>query len=261
MRALTVDGLAESGSFKNDAYSPFPGDSTITELQLYDSNISHSIRDLISSCANLEVFRYSHTDYSADYELEERFQPSLFFDSLASTRKSLRCLWLHHLSCHLSEDIEPDSPHNDWFGSLADFLELREVHMRLQNLLDIRPGIGKYEVATPLVDILPSSVEWLYIEDCKEKYIPILISQLRDLVSNRHTRVPHLVGLDIEGQFHHNPAPGEITLAALRLKPAFHKLIEPLRVACKEAGVEFIIRDFSCPDSMKNSPMLRNFEV
>lgn len=52
------------------------------------------------------------------------------------------------------------------------------------------------------MDVLPPSLEWLYIEDGDKKYIPILVSQLLDLVSNRETRAPNLDCLGIEGSFY-----------------------------------------------------------
>lgn len=202
MRALIASGVVET-SFEIDKHLsqlPLPGSSSITYLNLWYSNGCYGMRDLISSCANLECFKYNHAD---THMLGQRFRPSVFFDSLAPAKKSLRSLWLDYCWYHIAEDIEdPDTPHNDRFGSLADFPKLREVRIRLRNLLDIRPGPGgDAVVTTPLIDILSSSIEWLYIEDCKEKYAPILVSQLQDLVSHRRTRVPRLARLDIQGQF------------------------------------------------------------
>jgi len=255
MRVLIASGVVET-SFEIDKHLsqlPLPGSSSITYLNLWYSNGCYGMRDLISSCANLECF-YNHAD---THMLGQRFRPSVFFDSLAPAKKSLRSLWLDYCWYHIAEDIEdPDTPHIYRFGSLADFPKLREVRIRLRNLLDIRPGPGgDAVVTTPLIDILPSSIEWLYTEDCKEKYAPILVSQLQDLVSHRRTRVPRLARLDIQGQFHQKQ-PDEYTIwPGFHLKPELHELIDPLCDACQEAGIEFFVRDHTCRSSMEGIPM------
>jgi hypothetical protein len=137
--------------------------------------------------------------------------------------------------------------HDEWFGSLVDFTALKEVRVRLPNLLDIR---YQNEPTTPLMECLPSSLETLYIEECEERYLGMLVSQLQAVIKNRRTRFPQLRRVDIEGAFLNVSSDdddqvansGPDVLEAV-IKDKIYQAAEPLHIDCVSAGLELHLHD------------------
>ncbi|KAJ5887402.1 hypothetical protein N7495_007443 [Penicillium taxi] len=220
-----------------------PGSSTITDIDLRSSSGNHGMKTLVASCTGLRSFKYQHSDSNL---ISRGYQPTAFYRSLARSKGTLQTLWLDHYGDHYPFTAAGlNQSHDEWFGSLADFTALREVRIRLPNLLDIQ---YRNDPTTPLLNCLPSSLETLYIEGCEERQVPMLASQLQAVIENRCTRMPRLQRVEIEGGFRNtssdeyadttNPATFDNTI-----KSKIMQAVEPLHVHCIAAGVELHLYD------------------
>ncbi|KAL4893599.1 hypothetical protein BDV59DRAFT_207697 [Aspergillus ambiguus] len=262
MRAFSADSVIESrpspdSEMQNmdngSPQTPAIRSSTISEITLNSSNGSMGMESLIASCASLKSFKYQHSD---SHLLAEGYQPSAFYRSLAASKNSLHTLWLDTCGTHLPFTIAGvNETHDEWFGSLAEFTALKDIRIRLPNLLDVR---YQPEPSTPLLDVLPRSVESLYIEGCKENTLSMLIRQVEMVLSKRSTQFAGLRRLDIEGFFHDEEdeeASGYQESATQNggekvIKSRIYEMAEPLRTACANAGIEMFLRDRECLATM-----------
>lgn len=261
MRAFSADSVIESRPREDGEHdaetggleTPAIGSSPITEITLNSSNGSQGMESLIASCSSLQSFKYQHSDA---HLLAEGYQPSAFYRSLAGSKHSLHTLWLDTCGNHLPFTIAGvNETHDEWFGPLVDFTTLKDIRIRLPNLLDIR---YQPEPSTALPDVLPKSVESLYVEGCKENSLAMLINQLKLVLGKRATQFAGLRRLDIEGFFHDEEdedASGYQESAAATggekfIKPRVYEMAEPLRSACVDAGVELFLRDRACLATM-----------
>ncbi|CAL5869129.1 uncharacterized protein PFLUO_LOCUS3357 [Penicillium psychrofluorescens] len=225
-----------------------PGFSSIKEIDLRSSNGNHGMESLIASCADLRSFKYQHTDA---HIVSHGYQPSAFYRSLTRSKNSLQTLWLDQHGDHYPFTAAGlNQTHDEWFGSLAGFVALRQVRIRLPNLLDIR---YQNQPSTPLVDCLPPTLETLYIEGCEERNLSMLASQLQTVIKNRQAKVPQLHRVDIEGAFHDDPSddsghsessPNECPESMIKDK--ILQAAEPLHVDCLNAGIELHLHDRMC---------------
>ncbi|KAJ5474216.1 hypothetical protein N7475_003782 [Penicillium sp. IBT 31633x] len=219
--------------------------SSITDIDLRASSGNHGMEALVSSCADLKSFKYQHSD---SHVLSHGYQPSAFYRSLTHSKKSLQTLWLDHYGSHHHFTAAGlNQSYDEWFGSLADFTALRELRVRLPNLLNIQ---YQSEPTTPLIECLPSSIETLYIEGCEERYLGMLVAQLQTIIKSRRTRFARLKHIDIEGAFQNvnpdddNPVPssGSQNLEAA-IKEKVYQAAEPLHIDCVHAGLELYLHD------------------
>lgn len=269
MRAVYADSVIDPSSITSDVYndndegedetdgdsevsekSP-SGLSPITEIDLRASSGNHGMESLVASCADLKSFKYQHSD---SHVHSQGYQPSAFYRSLTRSKDTLHTLWLDHYGDHYPFTAAGlNQTHDEWFGSLADFTALREVRIRLPNLLNIR---YQPEPPTPLVNCLPQSLETLYIEGCEERHLSILASQLQTVLKHRQSKAPHLQRLDIEGAFQNVPSDDSsedssppIEILDNNIKSKITQAVEPLHVDCIAAGIELHVHDraFSQP--------------
>ena len=259
MRAISADAVLEQGSqLENEETTAEPVTrSAIDEIRLSSSNGRQGMDTLISSCAPLKSFKYQHSDSHA---LAEGYQPSAFYQSLAPSKNTLETLWLDYCGDHYTFTAAGlNESHDEPFGSLGDFTALKDIRIRLPNLLDIR---YQAEPISPLPDVLPSSLQSLYVEGCKENNLSTLVSQLDMVLKNRQSRFPSLTRLDVEGFFHdagdyEDSGYDEAAANAEKcIKPKVYETAETLRARCEDAGIEFYIRDRVVADTMKGSPIL-----
>jgi hypothetical protein len=220
------------------------GFSSITEIDLRSSSGNHGMEKLIASCAELKSFKYQHSD---THVFSHGYQPSAFHRSLERSKKSLQTLWLDNYGSHYPFTAAGlNQSQDEWFGSLVDFTALREVRVRLTNLLDIR---YQSEPTTPLMECLPSSLETLYIEGCEERYLGMLVSQLQRVIKNSRDRFPKLTRVDIEGEFHSVPLDddGHIITSGPVLKAVIKNKVfqvaEPLHMDCVRSGIDLHLHD------------------
>lgn len=261
MRTLSADTVMESDSAQEAWGSPpstplTDSPSSISEITLSASNGAKGMESLIASCLSLKTFKYQHSD---SHLHAEGYQPSAFYRSLAGSKNTLETLWLDTCGHHLPFTIAgANQTHDEWFGSLADFTALKDMRVRLPNLLDVRYQL---EPSTPLPDILPRSLESLYVEGCKENTLAMLLNQVRMVLGQRTSRFPALRRVDIEGLFHDEEDyedsgyNGRSGTAEKVIKPRVYEMVEPVRTACTEAGIDLFLRDRVCLETMKGSPV------
>ncbi|KAL6236153.1 hypothetical protein BDW75DRAFT_118390 [Aspergillus navahoensis] len=223
---------------------------SFSEITLTSSNAFQGLESILSSCAALKSFKYQHTDALL---LAEGFRPSAFNTSLSRHKSTLETMWLDNLGTHLPFTISGiNESHEEWFGSFADFTALKDLRIRLPNLLDIQYSL---EPQTPLIDILPGTIESLYIEDCKERLLGMLLGQVRSVLEarTRKTRFRALRRLDIEGFFHDDEEDADTSgggNGGMVIKPRVYEMVEPLGGVCEEAGVKLSLRDRMCLHTM-----------
>lgn len=259
MRVFCADSVIESEFAQKTQDSrlneSFPGVSSISEIKLTASNGAKGMERLIASCSVLQSFKYQHSD---SHLYSEGYRPSAFYSSLSGCKDTLETLWLDNCGTHLPFTITgANETHDECFGSWADFTALKDMRIRLPNLLDVR---YQPEPSIPLSEILPKSIESLYIEGCKETLLSMLLSQLEILISKHASRFPALKWLNIEGFFHEDEDYEDsgyestaITEVKL-IKPRVYELFQPLREVCAQAGISLAVRDRVCLETMKGSP-------
>lgn len=157
--------------------TPAAGYSSMTEIDFRASSGNQGMEMLIATCANLKSFKYQLSDANV---LSRGYQPAAFRRSLARSKETLHTLWLDHYGEHYAFTVAGlNQSRDEWFGSLADFTALRELRIRLPNLLDIQ---YRTEPSTDLIECLPPSLETLFIEGCEDRHMVVLASQLRIVV-------------------------------------------------------------------------------
>ncbi|KAH1589902.1 hypothetical protein KXX25_004660 [Aspergillus fumigatus] len=272
MRAVAVDSVVESTSAdeqpqpeqeqeQEQEQEPSPT-SSVSEIVLNSSSGANGMTSIVAACSAIRSFKYQHSD---DHLLAEGYQPAAFYRSLSASKHTLHTLWLDSCGVHLPFTMTgANETHEEWFGSLADFKSLKDVRIRLPNLLDIR---YQAEPSVPLTELLPAGVESLYMEGCKENSLAMLVNQLRTLLSARHNggvdgesgqppRFKDLKKLEIEGMFHDEEDYDDsgyegFAAGAKVIKPRVYEMVRPLRRDCEFSGVGLFIRDRVCPETMK----------
>ncbi|KAF7126092.1 hypothetical protein CNMCM5793_002514 [Aspergillus hiratsukae] len=262
MRAITVDSVIESTSADaQPQQEPSPPASSVSDIVLNSSSGAKGMSSIVAACSALRSFKYQHSD---GHLLAEGYRPAALYRSLSASKHTLHTLWLDSCGVHLPFTIAgANETHDEWFGSLADFTNLKDVRIRLLNLLDIR---YQAEPSVPLAEVLPTGVESLYVEGCKENSLAMLVNQLGTLLGvnncgvsdgrrGQSPRFKDLKKLEIEGMFHEEEyedsgyegsATGEKVI-----KQRVYEMVGPLRRACELAGVGLFIRDRGCPETMK----------
>ncbi|KAL4920741.1 hypothetical protein BDW62DRAFT_208851 [Aspergillus aurantiobrunneus] len=223
----------------------------LSEITLTCSNGAQGMKELISSCPSLKSFKYQHSDAQL---LAEGFQPSAFSESLSNNKTTLETIWLDNLGEHLPFTFAGlNESHDEWFGSFADFTALKDLRIRLPNLLDIQYQL---EPSSPLTEVLPDSIESLYIEGCKENSLDMLIRQVKSVLEARKTRFKALRWLHIEGFFHDDDEDADASSDGANgdggrvIKPRVYEMVEPLQEACAQAKVQLFLRDRMCLQTM-----------
>lgn len=258
MRSISADTVMESNSTQEDRgmseVDPLTDASSISEITLSEGNGAKGMKSLIASCPSLKTFKYQHSDLHLH---AEGYQPSAFYRSLVGNRSTLQTLWLDSCGHHLPFTITGiNETHDEWFGSLAEFTALKDLRIRLPNLLDIR---YQPEPTTPLPEVLPQSLESLYVEGCKENSLSILLQQVHMVLGQHASRFPMLNRVDIEGFFHDDDDYEDSGYEGNRgtgekvIKPRVYEMVEPLRIACAEASVDLFLRDRLCSETMNGS--------
>ncbi|KAL4903763.1 hypothetical protein BDW74DRAFT_155382 [Aspergillus multicolor] len=227
----------------------------LSEITFTSSNAFNGLKTLLGhpSCRALKSFKYQHTDALL---LSEGFQPSAFNASLSRHKSTLETLWLDNFGTHLPFTIGGlNESYEEWFGSLADFTALKDLRIRLTNLLDIQYS---FEPVTPLTEVLPEGIERLYVEDCKERSLGMLLGQIGlVLEARKNGRFKQLRDFDIEGFFHDDEEDVETSgdgdwegSGGLVIKPRVYEMVEPSKEACERAGIRLGLRDWMCPQTM-----------
>ncbi|PYH75886.1 hypothetical protein BO82DRAFT_359659 [Aspergillus uvarum CBS 121591] len=261
MRTFTADSVVETtrseeseSETADSEYEPVVGSSSISEITLCTSSGSRGMESLIASCSSLKSFKYQHSD---SHLLSEGYRPSSFYRSLDTSKHCLQSLWLDNGGTHLPFTVAgANETHDEWLGPLTEYTSLKELRIRLPNLLDIRYQL---DPSCPLTDILPPSLEALYVEGCKENSLTMLVGQLKSVLQKRKTQFTSLKRLDIEGFFHDEEdeeASGyqaSDSMGERFIRPRVYEMAEPLREVCVDVGIDLYLRDRDCLETMRGS--------
>ncbi|KAL5332399.1 hypothetical protein BJX70DRAFT_407641 [Aspergillus crustosus] len=259
LQRLSIDSFVEylppsdqgdnDDSDSNDDPSK-PSISPISDLILTSSNAPDGTSTLLTSCPSLKTFKYQHSDDHAP--ATTGFQPRAFSQTLSPHKSTLETLHLDNFGTHhaftasgLNESCD------DRFGSLADFTALRELRIRVRNLLDVPYTL---EPTVSLAEVLPVQIESLFIEDCRENLFGMLVRQLAGLLE---ARFGALRRIDVEGFFHVDDedldasgVDGSAGRCARVIKPAVYDAVQTVEEACAEAGIQFVLRDRMCVQTL-----------
>ncbi|KAF7622609.1 hypothetical protein F9C07_11460 [Aspergillus flavus] len=228
------------------AFLPVPARSPVEDLVLdFFCNGRHGMVDFITSCANLKRFVYQHTNYMVwvsrqDEEdcagVDASFRPWCFHEALQTQKHSLEVLHLNDLGdasiprrTHLYKGHVDPISHDRWFGSLADFRKLWDLHIRASNLLNLHPE--ETEEMILLGDILPKSLRVLHLADCNDEICAVLLTHLEDLLARREEQFPSLQSLLI------SPEREEPHGTRIRIKDSFRKQWTALQEMYDRVGV------------------------
>ncbi|KAI9931369.1 hypothetical protein MW887_009944 [Aspergillus wentii] len=244
-----------------EAARPPPASSSITELRFIGEtytrcNGSNGFATFITACKNLEIFEYQHDDCADWSNRYVEFRPRAFYHPLITTQKhSLQVLRLSDIG-----DVEPidnDSygpgeaenilhagghPSNGWFGCLKEFTALRELRIRLRNLLDFGP-MSKVPTVT-FVEILPSTLEYLSIADYQIRDFDVLTANLEEMLVSHKDMFPVLGKIEIQphdlDQSSHDTAGEEGPTPRYEIPVSIRESFDPVKDTCEKAGIEFV---------------------
>ncbi|RAH65314.1 F-box protein [Aspergillus aculeatinus CBS 121060] len=222
------------------------GTLPITEIEIM-GNGRYGMRELITACQNLKVFDWQHNDIELIGESYRRFRPRAFYSSLSTQKHSLVELRLHGQSFYdIGTDFDEDDdgeaeseldPPDNWFGSLADFVKLQELRMRVVNLLDFRSE--SFEPNKALKNILPGSLERLFLTECHAEHTDRLHQELMELFACRTQKFPNLGLLIIVCKFLKELDPPTATRCECVPDALQKSFIEPIKAAAEGVGVDF----------------------
>ncbi|TPR06282.1 Fungal specific transcription factor domain family protein [Aspergillus niger] len=113
LRSVSLDSVVESMGVQIDhpAFKPAKGTSPVVELEFgAHPNGSKGMADFITSCANLEKFKYQHSNQVIWGERYMNFRPRAFYSALLSSLKeilpsSLKWLCLSHYEDSLRDQV------------------------------------------------------------------------------------------------------------------------------------------------------------
>jgi hypothetical protein len=194
--------------------------STITEIDLLNSNSYYGLRNWIESCQALRRFRIT---CGGALVSDGEFDTRAIHQSLQLHKTTLESVWI----CLNNEENVEDSE----VGSFAEFAALKTPHVSvsLLGLIAFDESMGSRQ----LTYLLPPSLENLFLCDCLPLYISETCKQLEDLINLGV--VPNLMrlGLQSEGIYH---------------SPRRQQDFEPLKHRCKEAGIVFNVYGADCAE-------------
>jgi hypothetical protein len=241
MREFASSGLADIRGKRPLRFGTVS--SSITHLTLERSMLTaNALRVLLSSCPNLQCLKYDHRAMA-----NEPFHMGILHDCLAPRKDTLRSLWLNYryFGDAPLDRQEPCLQLGQWMGSFSSYGRLRELRIPLELLLDIG-SVGHHPRKALFDKVLPSALEWLYIHDCYEARLPMLVLQLLWLVLHRERQAPCLTRLDLQNKrtytwwlpfttwFHHELLP---------LSPESSRMPRSLQGVCDAKGIEFYVQD------------------
>jgi hypothetical protein len=205
--------------------------SGITRLVLSYIHGRSSILRYITACANLQVFKYEHTDdHSTGFF--PVWSPQHLYQALETQKHSLQVLYVGYWDFKRESFAEvyrliTFRPGFWGFGSLVEFTHLREIDIPVVFFHEFLGGVP----ALDLLDKLPSSVEKLCLSEILDRDIDIVVSALCAMVSSRD-QFPRLQVIEVclLGLF-----PGERNGEWFVLVRAAFAALEGM---CNAAGVE-----------------------
>lgn len=146
---------------------PPPRCSNITDIDLHETNAAEGMRVWVQACKALKSFRIIHGGALISYS---DLQPRKIYESLSLHKATLESIWI---GC--AEDSEGDND-DEWLGSFAGFTALKFLYVHAVNLV----GLDMHgNPARRLKDVLPPSLETLYLRPFKDNCFEQLIEFIR----------------------------------------------------------------------------------
>ncbi|RAK96874.1 F-box protein [Aspergillus ibericus CBS 121593] len=227
MRTLSLDSVIESAYTELDhqAFTASRGTSSTMSLSFRGhSNGSKGMAEFITSCANLERFKYRHSNQAIWAEQSISFRPRAFYSALCSQKHSLQVLHLDDREELTGMEIDeegPNEPPHNWLGSFADFTKLWDLQVSVANLFNFHMSDRVPRVSS-LKEILPRSLKRLHLGRFQNSQLEL-------------ERFPHFGQLEIQSRFmrliEQDSGP------PLTIKQALTPLID----ACEDAGIQINI--------------------
>jgi hypothetical protein len=157
--------------------------SNITEIDLQESNAAEGMRDWVQACKALESFRIAHGGAQISFD---DFQPRKIYESLTLHKSTLESVWVENYDgCGNYDD--------EWMGSFVDFTALRLLCASFDNLV----GLDEHGLhVQKLGDVLPSSLETLYVSLEGDRNFNAAIDQLAELAASES--FPKLATIHLE---------------------------------------------------------------
>ncbi|KAF7133838.1 hypothetical protein CNMCM5793_005250 [Aspergillus hiratsukae] len=243
LRDVDLSGVYE---IKHPAVSSASGTSPVESLALeYNCNGRNGMREFVTSCANLKHFKYQHDHKEIWGASCVDFQPRKFYRALLTQKHSLEVL---HLSDDgdvagagegdLSDDEDDDGPeaYDRWFGSLAEFSQLQDLRIRVQNLLNYHDR-DKHEFIV-LKGILPPSLRSLHVAECLEQHCSVLVPNLQGLLHKE--QFPSLEQISISAglaeEIPEEPKPG--CIRGVRIPESFKEMFVEVAEMSDRVGMD-----------------------
>ncbi|OOF93515.1 hypothetical protein ASPCADRAFT_209474 [Aspergillus carbonarius ITEM 5010] len=239
MRTVSLDAVIESAHKKRDhpAFKASRGTSPVVSLELGgNSNGSKGMAEYITSCMNLERFKYSHSNQAIWAEQYISFRPRAFYTALCSQKHSLQVIYLDDmdgLTGAESDEEDPKDLPDNWLGSFADFNKLWDLQVPVANLLNFHKSDQVPRVSS-LKEILPRSLKRLHLGKFVNSQLDLVRSNLLELVACRE-EFPHLEQLELQTSF--MELIQQESGPPLTIKQALTPLID----VCEDAGVKMTI--------------------
>lgn len=211
MRKLGGFSLEEDVYRSNERQPSAPFSSGIVDIDLDRTNASHGMRHWIESCKALRSFRINHGGATVG---DGNFNPRALYQSLLLHRKTLERIWIRS-----DEDNFPDED-GPWMGSFAEFPALKLLHASLRGLALVD---DEDEPGRELKDVLPPSLENLYLWDCDTELSGWAVEQMESLIGSQ--RLPKLKTLNFE--------------SPKMQDPGHQRKLEQLGQQCQDAGIAF----------------------
>lgn len=157
---------------------PLIKSSGITHLDFRHSNSTITgMSSLIESCKALKSFRVG---YGGVMVSDDDFYPHALVNCLKRHHKTcLERLWIDVDDCSMVTEVEDDP-----IGSLGEFQVLKQLHIRLQDLLDFS-WHSQQPPRIQLKDTFPSSLKILFLSLCQCDHLQHLPQQLEEMIQSR----------------------------------------------------------------------------
>ncbi|KAJ5806410.1 uncharacterized protein N7503_004012 [Penicillium pulvis] len=234
------DQSVEEDSIFGVSFNLPQGVSPVRKLVLRASNVVHGMPGFIAACAHLEHFEYQHSNQAEWSRKYRSYRCRPFHTALSTQKESLRVLRLNNIG--VTKEWEWD--YNDqvkaqaWFGSLVEFVALKELSMPVRNLLD---STGGEEPTMDLCEILPSSLEILVLTKVDFVEYFMLEGQLSRLIGVKEQQFPQLRKVSLQ-TFQMEVVEGEEICKKTRnwrIPKRAEMVFRGVRSSCEEHGIEF----------------------
>ena len=181
MRIISADAVEEPSG--DDSNPPLSSGVTAMYLNCYSG--TEGLLSWIGACKTLKIFSHYFGGY---WDADSRYDRGSIMKSLLTQKASLE-------SISLSEKCNYPLEGSAKLGSLHEFTVLKHLHVGLQHLVEVDEN---NQPICALKEMLPSSLESLYLYDCGDELFDWAIQQLESLVASKC--LPNLAKLKLESK-------------------------------------------------------------